>query len=194
MVYHVPGQTEDSSVIEFNFFKHSARTKKSYSVDHLTNSAPRLFALTRQTSIMDVKRVILDRMRGIFAEAPADDEELNEMVQVHVRENLPMVKKGMYTRTRADCEFCGEKHAYKDELCDLQFDDVESNESVANATATTIGQILDHMKYERRLILAIVIKSAGNKVDFNMLRAKYRKHVAKGGDDSDEDKTIGGRA
>lgn len=31
------------------------------------------------------------------------------------------------------------------------------------------------MQYERRLILAIVIKSAGNFVNFNELRCKYRR-------------------
>jgi len=88
---------------------------------------------------MDVKRLILDRMRGIFAEAPDTDEELNEMMEIHVRDNLPMVKKGTYTRTKAECEFCGKKHSYKGEFCDLKMDDVEANESVETASAITVG-------------------------------------------------------
>jgi hypothetical protein len=40
---------------------------------------------------MDVKRLVLEKMRGIFDSAPESDEELNSMVEVHVKENLPMI-------------------------------------------------------------------------------------------------------
>lgn len=52
-------------------------------------------------TIMDVKRLILDKMRGIFTVAPENDEELNSIVQVHVKENLPMIQQGKYQKTRA---------------------------------------------------------------------------------------------
>ena len=48
------------------------------------------------------------------------------------------------------------------------------------------------MKYERPLILAIVIKAAGDRVIFNELRCKYRRF--QGRQDEDEDNTIAGRA
>mmetsp|Transcript_23056 Transcript_23056/g.28605 ORF Transcript_23056/g.28605 Transcript_23056/m.28605 type:complete len:135 (+) Transcript_23056:469-873(+) len=134
MIYHVPGMTPESELVEFNFFKHASRTKRSYTVDFVEKSAPRIFPLTRETTILDVKRTVLERMRGVFNSAPEDDEQLNQLVEVHVRENLPMVKKGTYTRTRADCEFCGHKHGYRDEFCDLKLDDVEVNETVQNAS------------------------------------------------------------
>jgi len=44
---------------------------------------------------------------------------------------------------------------------------------VDTAANATIGEILDLMTHERRLVLAIVIKSAGNFVTFNELRCKY---------------------
>ena len=97
-----------------------------------------------------------------------------------------MVKQGMYSRVRAVCEFCDSKHGYKDDLCELKLNDVEVNESVETAQATTIKQILDEMKYERRLILAIVLKSSNNNVKFNELRCKYRRFEAEG----DEDKSL----
>ena len=61
------------------------------------------------------------------------------MIEIQVRENLPLIKKGSYTRTRADCEFCGEKHTYKDDYCELTFDGVESNSTPEAAQSTTIG-------------------------------------------------------
>jgi len=108
---------------------------------------------------MDVKRLILDKMRGIFSIAPETDEDLNSIVQVHVRENLPMILQGKYTRTRATCEFCGSKHSYKEDYCDLKFDDEDVNETVETSSNATIGQIIEMMTIKRRLILAIVIKS-----------------------------------
>jgi len=47
------------------------------------------------------------------------------------------------------------------------------------------------MKYERRLIFAVVLKASGNKFVFNELRAKYRRHADS---DEEEDNTIAGRA
>lgn len=74
MVYHVPNQTEETKVIEFNFLKHQKRGKNSYTTEMLEKSAPRLFALNNETTIMDVKRLILEKMRGIFLTAPENDE------------------------------------------------------------------------------------------------------------------------
>ena len=139
MVYHVPNQTEQTQVVELNFFKMTKRNKRSYTVDHLDRSAPRLYALTPETTVMDVKRLILRKMRGIFESEPEDDEALNKMIEVHVRENLPMVLVGKYTRQRANCEYCGQRHGFRDEYCDLKIGDMEVNESVENSHQVTIG-------------------------------------------------------
>ena len=91
MVYHVPGRTESTKVVELNFHNLKMRGKRNYTVDIVEKSCPRLCAFTNETTIMDVKRHMLSNMRGIFEKAPANDEELNEMLEVHVSENLPMV-------------------------------------------------------------------------------------------------------
>ena len=84
MVYYVPGQTEETEVIELNFHKVQKRGKNSYTVDQIEKALPRLYAMTRETTIMDVKRLILEKMRGVFEKVPEDDETLNEIVQVHI--------------------------------------------------------------------------------------------------------------
>jgi len=114
-------------------------------------------------------------MRGIFEEVPEDDAALNALIEVHVNCNSPMVKHGMYTRTRALCEFCGDKHAMRDEYCDLKLNEVEVNESVETASATTIGDIISKIEFERRLIFAVILKSTGNNINFNELRSSYRR-------------------
>ncbi len=73
-----------------------------------------------------------------------------------------MIKTGSYTKTRAKCEFCGTKHSYKEDYCELKFDDVDVNSSVESASEITIGRLLDEIKYERNLVLAVVFKQAGS--------------------------------
>ena len=87
------------------------------------------------------------------------------MIEVHVKENLPMVQRGKWSwdKTRATCEFCGQKHTYKEEHCELKIDGVTANDSVETASNVTIGQIQDMMTHERRLVLAIVLKKADNR-------------------------------
>ena len=133
MVYYVPGQTEETEVIELNFHKVQKRGKNSFTADQIEKALPRLHAMTRETTIMDVKRLILEKMRGIFEKVPEDDETLNEIVQVHIQNNLPMIKTGTYIKERAKCEFAGRKLSYKEDYSELKFDDVDVNESVDNA-------------------------------------------------------------
>ena len=144
--------------------------------------------MTRETTIMDVKRLILEKMRGIFEKVPEDDETLNEIVQVHIQNNLPMIKTGTYIKERAKCEFAGRKLSYKEDYSELKFDDVDVNESVENASNATIGQILDKMVHKRRLVLAILLKQAGSHFLFNELRCKYRRFSHE-----EEDMTLEGR-
>ena len=98
MAYHVPGRTEESKLVEMNFFKHQKRGANSFTVNLLEKSYPRLHWLSKETSIMDIKRLVLDKMRGIFEEAPADDEALNQLIEVHVRENLPIQQTSKYVK------------------------------------------------------------------------------------------------
>ena len=87
--------------------------------------------------------MILEKLRGIFDQAPEDDEELNNMVEVQ-----KVVKKNYY---KTDYE-------------EIKFDDVPANESVETSTNATIGQVLEEMqRHESRLILAIILKKAQNK-------------------------------
>lgn len=67
-------------------------------MDHVEKSVPRLFNLTKAVTLMDIKRQILEQMPAIFETLPENDEELNEMIEVNVRDNCPMVKSSGYSR------------------------------------------------------------------------------------------------
>ena len=92
--------------------------------DIMEKSCPRFFALTPETTLMDVKRMLLDKLRGVFEEAPESDEQLNSMVQVQ-----KVVKKNYY----------------KTDFEEIKFDDVPANESVETSTNATIGQVMEEM-------------------------------------------------
>jgi len=59
---------------------------------------------------------------------------------------------------------------------------------VETASNATIGQIIGKMTYERRLILAIVLVSSGNHINYNELRCRYRRNQ------SDEEMTLEARS
>lgn len=67
-------------------------------MDRVEKSVPRLFNLTKAVTLMDIKRQILEQMPAIFETLPENDEELNEMIEVNVRDNCPLVKSTGYSR------------------------------------------------------------------------------------------------
>ena len=87
MVYHVPNRSEQTRVVEFNFFYWKKRGAKNHSEEFINKSCPRLYALNMDTTIMDVKKLIFEKMRGIFRRAPEDDENLNDMIEVHIKDS-----------------------------------------------------------------------------------------------------------
>lgn len=83
MVYHVPGRAQEGAkAVELNFYQWKKRGAKSYTVDRLEKSCPKIVALTPETTLMELKRLILDKYKGIFysANAPEGDEAINEQI------------------------------------------------------------------------------------------------------------------
>ena len=62
------------------------------------------------------------------------------------------------------------------------------NETVDTASNATIGQIKSKMVHKRRLVLAILLRSTGNKFAWKELRMNVRPHSGS------NDMTLGGRA
>ena len=111
------------------------------------------------------------------------------MVEVHIKENLPMVKDGKYTKSKAVCEFCSNKHSFKEEYCGLKLDGVEANQNIETALSATIGKIMQNMVHKRRLILAIVLKNKNNCFDLNELRLNT-KHFSSEGEELTNEQRI----
>ena len=73
-------EAEESQLVEFNFYKINYRNKGI-----VDKALPRLFALSPETSLLQIKRLIADKLRGIFMEMPENDSDLNKMIEIHVK-------------------------------------------------------------------------------------------------------------
>lgn len=62
-------------------------------------------------TLLQVKKQIYDRLKGLFGEEFENDEELNSNIHLYIRDNLPTVKDGKYHYRKAVCEFCEQRHS-----------------------------------------------------------------------------------
>ena len=66
-------------------------------------------------------------------------------MQIHVRDNLPLVHiKNKYAREKPPCEY-GKKKNRHDEYFEFEMDDIVVNKSVENCNKITIGLMMDRM-------------------------------------------------
>ena len=117
MLFQVPDcEGADDVIAELNFFKPS---QQGNAAEPLKQSLPRVYALTPETSILQLKRIIRANLPAIFKGTPPErDEELNDVIEIHVRQN-----------------------STAQDYCVLNLFGVESNSSVETAAAATVGSI-----------------------------------------------------
>ena len=61
-------------------------------------------------TILEIKKLIFEKVKFIFKNDKQSDEEINKNLLLHVVDNLPYYIEGKYTKKKAVCEFCREKH------------------------------------------------------------------------------------
>lgn len=83
-------------MVELNFFK-SITVGKNTSVDPI-ESVPRLISFDKNMSILEVKTILRSLLKGVLE---LDSEtDTNDAIQVYVRDNLPMVAVGKYSKKK----------------------------------------------------------------------------------------------
>ena len=85
---------------------------KRISGEHFSKSLPRLEYLHEDMTIMQLKKMIYEKVKYIYKEGTGakDEEDINRFIILHVVDNLPMIQSGKYSRRRATCEFCEDNH------------------------------------------------------------------------------------
>ena len=61
---------------------------------------PRFEYLKNSTTMIEIKRLIFEKIKYIYKEGDkrfANDKELNENILIHIYDNLPYEKTGMYS-------------------------------------------------------------------------------------------------
>lgn len=75
--------------------------------------------------MMDIKKKIYARLEPCWnkSKMPKDGTEeeqkqwLNEAILVYIKDNMPRVGTGAYSK-KPNCEFCTRKHNARDDICD----------------------------------------------------------------------------
>ncbi len=103
--------------------------KNSFSGEHYGKSLPRLEYIDVNWTMLDIKKLILKKVRYLFKDDNPvfkSDEELNRSIILHVADNLPYYIEGKYTKRKANCEFCRDRHIQTD-TCDARIDKLSGN-------------------------------------------------------------------
>lgn len=111
-------------------------------------------------TIIDIKKYVIDKVKYIFkkqGERFESDEELNKCILIHVVDNLPYERHGMYSQRKAQCEFCEQPHGQAD-TCDLRIGKLSAN-SDEGSKQITLKDIYETMRHKRDLVLGVIFKS-----------------------------------
>ena len=89
--------------------------------EHYSKTLPRLEMLNVNMTILEIKQLILNKVKNIYKDDNSifkSDTDLNKNILLHIVDNLPYYIEGKYTKRKALCEFCKDRHNSSD-TCDL---------------------------------------------------------------------------
>lgn len=86
---------------------------KSISGETLARVVPRLEYLNLDMTVLDIKKMIFEKVSHIYKKGSKqfeDDSLLNQNILLHIVDNLPFERYGKYSSKKAVCEFCNSPH------------------------------------------------------------------------------------
>jgi hypothetical protein len=135
------------------------KSGKNITGEHYSKTLSRLEFININMTVLDVKKLILSKVKSIFKEDSAvlkSDEELNKNILLQIYDNLPYFYESKYSKKKATCEFCRDRHnqAY---TCDIKIDKLSGNSDEGYKTVT-IKDILEKMEHKRDLIIGVIFR------------------------------------
>jgi hypothetical protein len=98
--------------------------KGNYTQSIINACLPRFEYIDLSESMMDIKKKIFKRIRCIFKTpkngGDFDDEWINKNLILHIKDNTPDIEVSSMITRKAVCEFCGNKHNMRDDICDIR--------------------------------------------------------------------------
>lgn len=129
-----------------------------------------------------MKKKIFKRIQLIFKK-PKDgkeftDEWINKNIIFHIKDNCPEIEaKGKYggvMTQKAPCEFCGNKHNIRDDICDIKTKNFKKDGNTMEAsTKITLQDLYDQIIYKRDLKFEVMINTDTN-ANYKALSSNYK--------------------
>lgn len=123
---------------------------------------PRFLDFSMNDTPLSMKKKIFFHLRGIFKSRKVcqntDDQQqfdlwLNKNIVLYIKDNTPYLQsKSGSSQRKAECEFCGKRHNYKDDICEISTPEHPSgNKLDSGARLIKLGDLYERLKYKRKI-------------------------------------------
>lgn len=112
-------------------------------------------------SMLDLKKKIFKRIQFIFKkpkQGDFTDEWINKALILHNKDTCPEIQSSSYSSKKAQCEFCGNRHNLRDDICDIRTKNFKKDgNTLEAATKIKLEDLYDQLKYKRDLKFEVLI-------------------------------------
>ena len=153
----------DYKVLELNFSNCSVSKRGGLNQALISNSVPRFHRFAMHDSVIDMKKQVFERIRGVFPDGGENTEEyINTNIILHIKDSTHYDRTAGPTRRKRVCEFCGRRHNSRDDICNVRSAEVENGNDLEGAKKLTLKDLYDQLEYKRDLIIEVMLNEASN--------------------------------
>lgn len=172
-------------LLEFNFSKVQINKKRAFSQSLINHVLPRFELCDMKDTMLEIKKKIFRRIRLSFKKSSKvdfNDEWINNNLILQIKDNCPEVEVSKMITRKAACEFCGDKHNIRNDICDIKTKKFKKDgNSMEAASKITLQDLYDQIKYERDLKFEVLI-NIESMCNFKALAANFKQ-----GESADDD-------
>ena len=110
-------------------------------------------------TILDIKKMIFQKVKYIYKEDSVvfrSDDDLNKNLIIQLFDNLPYIQESKYSKRRATCEFCKDKHG-GNYTCEIKINGIFAN-SDDGCNNVRLRDIFEKMEFKREIIFGVIFK------------------------------------
>ena len=157
---------KDQVLTEFNFSSVQLGKKGSISQKLITSVLPRFEVCSMSESMLDLKKKIFKRIQLIFKkpkQGDFTDDWINKALILYIKDTCPELQTSSYSSKKANCEFCGNRHNIRDDICDVKSKHFKKDgNSFEAASKIKLEDLYDQLKYKRDLKFEVMINQDMN--------------------------------
>ena len=141
----------------------------------ISSALPRFEWFELSHTMLDIKKQIYKRIKHAFSASRVehDDAWINNNLILHIKDNTPTERASAYSNRKAACEFCGQRHNMRDDVCDIKTDKYSKDGNTMEAASNiTLEHLYNQIKNTRDLKLEVMINT-DSKCFFKALASNY---------------------